>query len=171
MSVPNPAPDPAPPPQLTPHSQRDQVPAGALVLDPECTLCDRHGEPFRTNWPQGYAGWALAAIKTFAAYPGVAEIAGGELAAIPEKLLTQRPLCCQLEDEHLLDCYLEARKLDRTGKTFPARLCTLCSRLRPAARCRAVAQGCKLVRRWFCLRCIVYRVQPMGVPDGQEPAS
>ncbi len=136
----------------TPGPTPTPPPFDGIELSPTRVICSRHGEVFRAHWPQGYAVFALQAFEHVVKQEGFAAYADGKIGAA-QALLDERPLCCRLSPETLLQVYV-ACGVGRSSR---------------CAHCREVAAGtpyrCSLPENrveafaHLCFRCIVLRTR------------
>jgi len=81
--------------------------APQLNLTFERTLCARHGEPFRAQWPKGFPIFVVKAFQAVASKPEIGEAVEGDITRI-EELLDERPMCDRLTRDELLTLYGDA---------------------------------------------------------------
>lgn len=89
---------------------------------PQVAVCAIHGEPFRKEWPKGYAQLVILTLELIQADAQLAEEAGGD----PLKLgaaLQARPACERVERGRLMTAYVDS------GIGVPGR-CVGCGRER-----------------------------------------
>jgi hypothetical protein len=82
----------------------------ALSLTFERLLCAKHGEPFRPEWPRGYAHYAARYLGHIPIEQVKTEITAAGLYGkpIPDQmgfLLDRKPLCCRLGNDKMLEIY------------------------------------------------------------------
>jgi hypothetical protein len=64
-------------------------------------LCMRHGEVFKTDWPTGFAKFAMNGLQVVMSYRETVEETQGDVHAINNALL-RRPICCRLHSDDFL---------------------------------------------------------------------
>jgi hypothetical protein len=89
---------------------------------PQASVCGIHGEPFRKDWPKGYAQIAILIIETIQDDEELANEAEGDPLRIPA-LLLERPACERVPRGRLMTMYVDA-KIGVDGT------CTICGRRR-----------------------------------------
>lgn len=123
-------------------------------------LCARHGEPLREKWPQGYVPFAIEALRDVAAQPEIAEACEGRHEALAA-LLAEKPLCCRLTPERLVQVYIAAG----FGKRG---VCWICRSLAVGAAFRHYNRFKRLNRiGHVCFTCIVNEIREVK-PEEEE---
>lgn len=109
-------------------------------------FCSRHGEPFRADWPTGYAA-ATVSLAEFV-IPQLQPKGELDLEASPELievLLDVVPLCCRAPRGVLFHAYLDA-KIGRRAT------CQVCRRVRWGAPYETTRK----TYRHLCFHCVVW---------------
>lgn len=121
----------------------------------ERALCPMHGEPFREGWPAGYVQWLLPALDAVMAQEGFKAYASGEVEKV-NRLLDQKPLCCRLSAEKLLELYVACG----VGKRS---VCNGCSKLALGTPYGVMSPTGPSRYRHLCFVCVVHSLR-MGSP-------
>lgn len=81
-----------------------------IMLEHAQVWCPRHGEPFRTKWPQGALIFQVRGFTEVATQEFAIEIdrLGLTFEQGVEHLLSSVPICCRLPTDKLLALYAEA---------------------------------------------------------------
>lgn len=133
-----------------------------LEMTFERLFCSRHGEPFRADWPKGYAAAFVAMMEMMfkdegvlkaAAAKGVDEDGNAKVELLPA-VLDELPLCCRLGNRKLLQVYLQAHKTAGLGAKTR---CEVCGRLRqPGTKYTTASESVGHV----CFACVLTRMKP-----------
>lgn len=67
-------------------------------------ICGRHGEPFRDEWPKGYALFCVNGLKAVMEDESFQRESGGNVDLV-NNLLDVRPICCRLTESKLIGLY------------------------------------------------------------------
>lgn len=133
----------------------------AFVITPGRMICARHGEPFRSLWPKGYAMFAVEGMRRLDPEQIKKDIIKARLEGTSikqqyEYLLDKKPLCCRLGDEKMLAFYTEA-ELGRPGR------CEICHerRLGGPLRVRNFWKRAKF-HNHVCHVCLLTKIQIFG---------
>jgi len=119
----------------------------------ERALCQRHGEPFRANWPSGYSMFVCMAIDRVMADPEIAARCGGDVAKIHE-VLDQRPLCCILPADELVEVY-RANPIAKMGH------CQNCRNHGLGTPYAVMTPQGRMDYRHLCFWCVIHRMRPL----------
>jgi hypothetical protein len=100
----------------------------AIVLDHRRSLCPLHGEPFRAQWPLGFAIFMVKGFQAVTAIDGIWDEArrlhglAADADLDPKKLelvFDVRPICCRLSKQALRGLYVDCA----IGVTRRCRVC------------------------------------------------
>lgn len=128
---------------------------------PQAAFCAHHGEPFRKEWPKGYAQLVILTVEVIQSDAELAREAGGDVARIGEALLA-RPACERVPIGRIRQAYVDA------GIGVEGR-CVVCGRLRLGTeyqrtvrrRIAGVGMGTRVVvDRHVCFDCVLTRMAP-----------
>lgn len=155
----------SPIPDDAPDEVREKLGDGPVLnVTFERALCNRHGEPFRSEWPSGFGVFLVKGVQKL-------NLIGQALAGLPlnqavawaELELDKKPVCCRFKREELLALYLDAKKWKR-------RLCVGCKSLRDGAPYRVrTPEGAFQELRHVCLWCVLWRMEPHeNAPDEER---
>lgn len=118
-------------------------------------ICGRHGEPFRAEWPKGYALFCVNGLKAVMESESFTKECGGDVDLV-NGLLDQKPICCRLSPDELVSLY-ESCGIGHLGTcaacyqekmTVPIRDLNFWGRVRRTVR--------------LCLQCSVQHTKPYG---------
>lgn len=128
----------------------DLVPKPTIIFEVPMVLCNRHGEPFRVNWPKGYPSFMLKAWDIVVAQKAFGEEVGEKLEpVVVSQVLKKRPLCCRLKPDELRRLYIDIN----LGKVAH---CETCHKRRIGTMCRINSHG---GLGHVCFECVVYRAE------------
>lgn len=121
----------------------------SIEMTPGRTICGRHGELFRVNWPDGYAAFGVIILEAVLCDPGYMathkrrrKTFKRQNPKMPEdqldwftihKCLDIRPACCTVPRQTLYEVYQEVQTKVRPWPVAP---CELCGKRAPGSRYR-----------------------------------
>lgn len=130
----------------------------AIEMTVRRVSCPRHGEPFRDQWPKGWAlfsvqlmQWVLDDPRTLKEARDLAGV-GAEEKVEPkwiEAVLDVRPACCRIGNTRLMRAYEESQVGHRAR-------CRVCKRKRLGTPYQTIRQRVEHV----CFDCVLYRMEP-----------
>lgn len=142
-------------------------PAGMpeLQIEPTMIVCSRHGEPFRPQWPKGFAALTILVVELI----GSDEELGKEAAEVDAEkpapgymaALRRRPACERVPLDRLRQLYMTAEiAVDGT--------CIVCGRRAPGTeyqrtetrRLAGLTRRRVVVDRHVCFECVLTRMAP-----------
>lgn len=124
---------------------------------PQVAVCDRHGEPFRKQWPLGYAQLVILTVEFIQESQDLHDETGGDTAKIGEVLL-ERPVCERVDLGRIRQAYVDA------GIGVAGR-CIVCGRERLGTEYQRTVRG-RLGRpkvvtdAHVCFECVLTRMAP-----------
>jgi len=137
-----------------------------LTLTPTQTICGRHGEAFKPNWPTGYPLFAQLCMQALLAQKGFQEElerfgATEGLTSIMDAfsaITHKRPMCCRLTPTTLLAVY---REVNQRAGVWADGTCSLCGKHAPGCEYRKAppnARSMAPAATWphVCLACIAW---------------
>lgn len=125
----------------------------SLNLTFDRVLCSRHGEPFRSKWPAGYALAMLEITRWLLASESFQEACEKDVAKI-EELLDEQPACCRLPQKELMRVYsLAAEATKDFGRMAPCDACGMRKIGTPYSTRTAKHDH-------ICFECVIYRMVP-----------
>lgn len=119
----------------------------ALKLEVLDVLCPRHGEPFRADWPHGYAQASTSLLKIFSGSMEVMSYTRGDLHNLTEAVAEFGPLCCFAGDGKMVSIY------KRTGIGTMA-LCQVCRAPRRGTPYRVQEKEGVRTLKHVCFECV-----------------
>jgi hypothetical protein len=130
----------------------------ALDLTVKRAACPKHGEPFRAQWPKG---WAMFSVKIMSevlmdpAFPGEwGKLAGENDFRKMEAALDRKPACERVSNEFLLQLYEECG----VGEM---RTCSNCCRHALGTPYRTIDPRTKWPREYahICFQCLLHQMR------------
>ena len=127
----------------------------------ERSVCARHGEVFRSEWPKGFAVFMLIIINEAMRNDDVMkraqEISGEDYPnpTVVEKVFDERPACCWLPGDKVLEAYLESHKKAGLGKIDR---CEACKEVRPGVPYKTIDTKYGHI----CFHCIIHNMEPLN---------
>ena len=128
---------------------RDDAPE--VNMTHERMFCARHGEPFRAQYPKGFATGILPAFQRY-----VETRYDGDIADM-DAHLDEKPLCCRLSTPDLLQMYVDA-DIGRKKR------CKICGRREVLGTAYQVMQPDRTIAKipHVCFSCVLTRMEPHG---------
>lgn len=125
---------------------------------PEAALCPRHGEPFRKDWPKGFAQIVILTLEHIQTDTALGAEAGGDVERI-NALLLARPVCERVPSGRLRQAYVDA-DIGVAGR------CIVCGRDRLGTEYQRTVPGRLggkrvVVDRHVCFDCVLTRMAPV----------
>jgi hypothetical protein len=134
-------------------------------IDLEMIVCSRHGEPFRPQWPKGFAALTILVLELIQ----TDEALGAERKAIDAdnpapgymSALRNRPACERVDRDRLMAIYMAA-EIAVDG------VCIVCGRRAPGTeyqrtetrRLATLTRRRVVVDRHVCFDCVLTRMAP-----------
>ena len=117
----------------------------------ERVLCPQHGEPFRTDWPDGFAEFSKVIFETLTKTEGFTLIGGS--SRLIHEALERSPICERIEKHALLGAYHMAG----FGVVAECDVCEVES-LGAPYQARVSAETVNFYSH-LCFRCVVYSME------------
>lgn len=120
----------------------------SLSFPVNALLCNRHGEPFRLEWPKGYLSVVGCMLSWLKSSPGFAQECEGKTDNLV-KLLQEKPFCCRISKGELIQIYLDSG----IGKLAS---CDQCKKTSQGTEYRFFNMfGKARLLKHFCFECLV----------------
>lgn len=126
----------------------DGGPPIPIDLSFERTVCARHGEPFRINWPAGFMVFGLTVFEAFVKQPAAQDI---DIQAA----IDARPLCELVNTFDLMHAY-QRSDIGVQGE------CALCGVERAGTPYNTQLGGKVKTYAHLCFECVVYHLTPLS---------
>lgn len=118
-----------------------------IDLSLERVACPRHGEPFRTKWPDGFMVFSLNLFEAF--------IKEKDDDISVQETIDARPLCELVNAFDLLHAY-QASEIGIMAS------CAICGYERPGTPYQTMVKRQTRLYPHMCFECVVFRLQPLS---------
>jgi len=133
-----------------------------IAISIERIACPRHGEPFRANWPKGWAMFSLPLVQEILeseeVHEEIAKLEGHEgdpdhklNPRTVEQVLDIRPACCRVSPERLLKAYHESN-------VGTIKRCKVCGKKRSGTSYKTSLAELSHV----CFECVIHQMAPLN---------